>query len=75
MVALVGHVRRRLDVEVGLDADAVHDHAAVEQALEHVVDGVALGRDVVVVVVVEQLGVGIGGARRLERLGDVAARR
>lgn len=58
VVALVHRVAGRLDVEVALQAHAVHRHARVEQLFQHLVDALLLVREVVVKVVVKSLASG-----------------
>ncbi len=54
--------------QVGLEADAVDGDAARLEVADHVVDAGALGVDPVgVVVVVAELGVGVGGVARRGR--------
>src|SRR4029079_45286 len=61
-------VVRAAAVEVRLQADAVDRHAAGLEVLDHVVDALRLGPGPVVdvVVVVAELGGGVGGARGAE---------
>ena len=55
---------------VSLHSDTVDRNSGILHLLDHVVDPLALGRIGVVVVVVEEEGVGVGLVSILERLGD-----
>ena len=61
---------RSVDVVVALHADTVDGHAVFLHAFHHLIDALALHRVALVVVVVEQQGVGVGLAGILESLGD-----
>ena len=61
---------RSVDVVVSLHADTVDGHAVLLHALHHLIDALALHRVALIVVVVEQEGVGVGLAGILECLGD-----
>src|SRR5579872_1186636 len=69
------HVRGHLaQDEVALEAHAADRHPLGKQRLHQVVHGVALGVPAFDVVIVDvELGIGIGGVRGSQRVGDVAA--
>jgi len=66
----IGIVERKIHME--LEADAVERHSAGFEVLRHGVNGVRLHvHGFIVVVVVEELGSGVGGVRPVERLFNV----